>query len=272
MHASGWNVINVVDGSYDIAQIVEALDRARVSSGKPTFINIRTIIGQDMASAGTYKAHHGPFDWDSIRALKKLAGIEPESKYRIPARTLELFRKQRAKGQQHQDQWLETVAAYKTEHPELAAEFDDRVAGRPADVSGLLSQTNGSELEGLATREANGIILQKLWHVDPSLCGGGADLINSNKFTYDQDDVFQPPSGYQGRYIRHGIREHAMAGIANGLAVIPITATFFMFYIYAAPAVRMGALSGLQVIHIATHDSFGEPILLLFISTTAIVR
>jgi dihydroxyacetone synthase len=68
---------------------------------------------------------------------------------------------------------------------------------------------------------------------------------------------------YSGRYIHYGVREHAMAGISNGLAAfapqtfVPVTSSFFMFYLYAAPAVRMGALQSLQVIHVATHDSIG---------------
>lgn len=90
----------------------------------------------------------------------------------------------------------------------------------------------------LPTRETNGIILERLWKACPTLCGGGADLVNSNKIVYSEDDVFGPFTSFKGRYIRNGIREHAMASIANGIAAygpgtfLPITATFFMFYIY----------------------------------------
>ena len=93
---------------------------------------------------------------------------------------------------------------------------------------------------GMPTRESNGLILARLWEACPSLCGGGADLVNSNKIVYSETDVFGPFSSFKGRYIRNGIREHAMASIANGLAAyapgtfLPITATFFMFYIYVS--------------------------------------
>ena len=93
---------------------------------------------------------------------------------------------------------------------------------------------------GKPTRESNGMILERLWKTCPSLCGGGADLVNSNKIVYAENDVFSPSTAFKGRYIRNGIREHAMASVANGMAAygpgtfLPITATFFMFYIYVS--------------------------------------
>jgi dihydroxyacetone synthase len=90
----------------------------------------------------------------------------------------------------------------------------------------------------MATREVNGAVIEKLWAQYPALCGGGADLVNSNKVPYADKDVFHPSVGYTGRYIRNGIREHAMAAVANGLAAynpgtfLPLTATFLMFYLY----------------------------------------
>ncbi|KAF9883047.1 hypothetical protein FE257_004301 [Aspergillus nanangensis] len=139
-----------------------------------------------------------------------------------------------------------------------------RMAGSFGDWAATLNGLDSTKFQGMATRESNGENLDILWASNPALCGGGADLVGSNKFKYAVNDVFHPLHEFKGRYIRHGIQEHAMAAVANGLAAfhpgtfIPVTATFFMFYLYAAPAVRMGALSHLQVIHIATHDSFQE--------------
>jgi dihydroxyacetone synthase len=92
----------------------------------------------------------------------------------------------------------------------------------------------------VATREVNGIVSEKLWEACPAICGGGADLVNSNKLKYSDSDIFPPDSacGFKGRYIRYGIREYAVAAISNGLTAfsqgscLPITATFFMFYLY----------------------------------------
>ncbi|OAL32371.1 hypothetical protein AYO22_00393 [Fonsecaea multimorphosa] len=114
-----------------------------------------------------------------------------------------------------------------------------------------------------ATRTFNGQVFNTLLDRVPSLMAGGADLWNSNQLGDQSHRIFDSVNR-QGRVIRYGIREHAMAAISNGLAaychqmIVPITATFFMFYLYAAPGVRMGVLSGLKVIHIATHDSIAE--------------
>jgi dihydroxyacetone synthase len=91
MIASGWEVINVFDGRYDVRAIVSALDLSKNTS-KPVFINIRTVIGVDMASAGTAKAHHGGFDEKSITASKQLAGLKADSKYEIPEQSLKYLR------------------------------------------------------------------------------------------------------------------------------------------------------------------------------------
>ncbi|KIX05948.1 uncharacterized protein Z518_03922 [Rhinocladiella mackenziei CBS 650.93] len=128
----------------------------------------------------------------------------------------------------------------------------------------ILKSLDPSQFKGQATREINGKLIEKIWLACPAMCGGGADRVNSNKFYYSENDVFHPLTGYAGRYIPYGIREHAMASISNGIAAfnpgtfLPTTATFLMFYLYAAPGVRMGAHSHLQVIHFATHDSFAE--------------
>lgn len=114
-----------------------------------------------------------------------------------------------------------------------------------------------------ATRQYNGAIFNQMMERVPNLMAGGADLWNSNQMGHQGHRIFDR-NHYNGRVIRYGIREHAMASISNGIAayapgaLIPVTATFFMFYLYAAPGVRMGALSNLQVIHVATHDSIGE--------------
>ena len=96
-------------------------------------------------------------------------------------------------------------------------------------------------MSSLATRESNGVIMEKLWAACSALCGGGADLANSNKIYQALSDVFLP-GNYAGRYIRYGIREHAMASVSNGIAaygpgtLIPVTATFLMFYLYVSPS------------------------------------
>ncbi|KAH7117260.1 Transketolase, thiamine diphosphate binding domain-containing protein [Dactylonectria estremocensis] len=264
MRSQGWEVLDVQDGTYDVDSIVSALKLAKSYTGKPVFINIRTVIGIGTAVAGTYKAHHGSVDHDSVAYSKRLAGLDSTSTHIVPEASLTFFRERRTHGIRLQGEWTSLFSNYKDLYPEDASKFTSRLKpGIDAGVE-LLSTMDSKQFAGTATRDSNGIILERLWAAVPSLCGGGADLVNSNKIVYSAGDVFLPQTGYRGRYLRNGIREHAMASVANGMAAfhpgsfLPITATFFMFFLYAAPGVRMGALSDLQVIHIATHDSFQE--------------
>ncbi|KAL1591348.1 hypothetical protein SLS60_012047 [Paraconiothyrium brasiliense] len=265
MRASGWHVLDILDGSYDVEAIVSALRLAKTLTGKPVFVNIRTVIGLGTNVAGTFKAHHGAFDKESVALSKQLAGQDPSVTHIIPDDALSYFRERKTHGQNLQRRWDEQIESYSSHHADLAKSFN---AIRNADFGtewiDTLSDLETSQFQGLATREVNGILIEKMWAAYPALCGGGADLVNSNKVAYTEADVFHPAVSFAGRYVRYGIREHAMASISNGIAAynpgsfLPITATFFMFYIYAAPGVRMGALSHLPVIHFATHDSFAE--------------
>ncbi|GAM83024.1 hypothetical protein ANO11243_010100 [Dothideomycetidae sp. 11243] len=265
MRACGWHVLEIADGSYGVQRIVSALDTANSKSGKPVFINIRTVIGLGTRVAGTYKAHHGMFDAESVEVSKRLAGQDPSKTHEVSSDTLAYFRERKRHGESLERDWQSLIDRYAGTHAELANEFD-RVRQGDVDTEWrtVLENIDSSQLVDKATRDANGVLIEKLWKVHPALCGGGADLINSNKVSYDEDDVFHPQVSYRGRYVRYGIREHAMAAVSNGLAAynpgsfLPITATFLIFYLYAAPGVRMGALSHLPVIHMATHDSFAE--------------
>lgn len=240
MRSCGWAVLDIEEGNYDVQAVVAALLHARNIRGKPVFINIRTVIGVGTQVAGTAKAHHGPIDEDSVTKSKKAAGLDPAKSHEIPARALEYFRECKSRGQDLDRKWNALIAKYGQEHPELAASLQERREGGPGNESfRALDSIDTSTMKTLATRESNGLIMEKLWPICRSLCGGGADLVNSNKVYYSDTDVFLP-NHYAGRYIRYGIREHAMASISNGLAAynpgtfIPITATFFMFYLYVS--------------------------------------
>ncbi|RDK46560.1 hypothetical protein M752DRAFT_310084 [Aspergillus phoenicis ATCC 13157] len=259
MRPAGWHVLDVLDGSHDVEAIVSSLKYAQSLKGKPTFINIRTIIGVGTSAAGTAKAHHGSFDTESVAKSKLAIGQEPSETHNPTPRGLRFFRERKQHGEVLEKSWQGLLMEYTLEYPELASEFAFRLRGAKPDLRSILQDMDSRQFNTMPTRESNGLILQRLWEVCPSLCGGGADLVNSNKFIYSETDVFHPSVSYRGRYIRYGIREHAMAAITNGLAAynpgtfLPVTATFLMFYIYAAPGVRMGALSHLPAIH----NSFG---------------
>lgn len=238
MRASGWHVLDVLDGCHDVEAICSSLNHAKWLKGKPTFINIRTVIGIGTSTAGTAKAHHGAFDAESVARSKIAAGQDPSMTHNPSPHGLNYFRERKQHGEALERDWRDLLTRYAHQYPKKASDFADRARGAKPDLGTLFSNLDNEEFHGMPTRESNGLILEKVWKMHPSLCGGGADLVNSNKFIYSDSDVFHPSVSYKGRYIRYGIREHAMVSISNGLAAfhpgtfLPVTATFFMFYIY----------------------------------------
>lgn len=192
MRSSGWEVIDVYDGTYDVKAIVAALHLARVHRGKPVFINIRTVIGTDTAFAGTAKAHHGSFDRESIFHSKTLARIDPKVTHFVPPEALAFFRERKVYGAHQQQEWNDLLISYTSKYPDDAERLMARIEGSFGEWETKLDTLDSSKFEGLATRETNGDILELLWKVNPALCGGGADLVNSNKFKYSANDVFHP--------------------------------------------------------------------------------
>lgn len=271
MRASGWDVVDVEDGCYDIEGIVRALEQARSSKEKPTFINVKTVIGLDHAAAGTAPAHGAAFGAKSIVDVKKLYGFDPEEHFVISDTVREFFRQLPPRGEQWVQEWNQLVNEYAAKYPELAAEFQARVRGElPANWEQHVPSTFPDK--PTPSRASSGLVFNPIAKSINTFMVGTADLSPSVNMIWPDKVDFQHPDlrtgcgingNYAGRYIHYGIREHAMAAISNGLAayapntIIPVTSTFFMFYLYAAPAVRMGALQHLQVIHVATHDSIG---------------
>lgn len=248
MRACGWDVLNVDEGNYDVQAVVAAISHANNLRGKPVFINIRTTIGVGTKVAGTAKAHHGPIDEESVRKSKIAAGVDPSKTHEVPERALKYFRECKTRGHKLNQQWDDMIAQYGQSRPALASKLQQRRNGGPGNEAlEVLDSIDTASMNDLATRESNGLIMEKIWPVCETLCGGGADLVNSNKVYYSETDVFLP-NHRAGRYIRYGIREHAMASISNGLAAynpgtfLPITATFFMFYLYVSSSSSRSSL------------------------------
>ncbi|KAK7203042.1 Transketolase, thiamine diphosphate binding domain-containing protein [Myxozyma melibiosi] len=259
IRAMGWRIINVFDGDTDVSVLVNAIEIAKTYSGKPTMINIRTTIGFGTDKAGTAGAHHGTFSDADVERLTD--GTDRPTHYVLPA-VYEYFSEAGRRGAGLQQEWEHIIDEYSVAYPNEARELCSRLSGKPIDYRSLLADITIPDTIQ-AAREINGYVFRALFNKVPSMFAGGADLWGANKLGADHHVIFGPGS-YEGRIARYGIREHAMAAISNGIsafqpgAFIPITATFLMFYLYAAPGVRMGALNSLQVIHVATHDSFQE--------------
>ncbi|KAL5318119.1 hypothetical protein ACEPPN_015224 [Leptodophora sp. 'Broadleaf-Isolate-01'] len=129
MRASGWEVIDAANASYDVEAIVAALRFAKFSKGKPVFIHCRTVIGVDTTTAGTYKAHHGTFDRASIARLKRLAGLPDESTHVVPIEPLQFFRERKTYGRELENKWNALKSRYETACPQKAAELQSRIDG-----------------------------------------------------------------------------------------------------------------------------------------------
>ena len=270
MQACGWEVIDVMDGCFDIASIVDALAHSRTSE-KPTFVNVRTIIGLGSAVAGDAVAHGAAFGEKDVANMKRAYGFDTEQHFFISEEVRDLLADIPARGERWAREWQNLHQEYSKEYPELAAELDSRISGQLS--SNWKSLIPSSFPSGpTATRVSSGLVYNPIAAATPTFLTGTADLTPSVSMIYPDHTPFLdptrppstgPPGNYGGRYTHYGVREHAMAAVANGLAafhphaIIPITSSFFMFYLYAAPAVRMGALMQLQVIHVATHDSIG---------------
>ncbi|KAH8698178.1 dihydroxyacetone synthase, partial [Phaeosphaeriaceae sp. PMI808] len=272
MEACGWEVVDVEDGVNDVEAIVAALEKGRNPDRvKPLFINIRTIIGVGSAVAGQAVSHGVPIGKENIVAMKKAYGWDTSKTFYIPDKVKSFYADIPSRGAQYVQKWNDLLAAYTKAHPDLAATFKSRMAGElPKGWESMIPTSFPSD--PTPTRKSNNLAISKLIASSPTFIVGTADLTPSVNLTWPNYQTFNPPSltptsgakgSYEGRYIHYGIREHVMAAISNGLAaysprtIIPITSSFFMFYLYAAPAVRMGALQNLKVIHIATHDSIG---------------
>lgn len=208
-----------------------------------------------------------------MASIKKSFGLNPDEHFHLPQDVYDFFSDVTERGRTLEGQWKETLGNYTQAHPVLATEFRLRVAGRmPDDWTKCIPSKESLPTEPVASRKSAGLVTSQLGERLSNFLIGTADLTPSCNVTFPKKVDFQSPElrtacglngNYSGRYIHYGIREHAMCAISNGLAAfnkgtfLPVTSSFFMFYLYAAPAVRMAALQGLQQIHIATHDSIG---------------
>ncbi len=258
--AYGWDVQRVEDGN-DLAQIEEAIRRARGVTDKPSLIIVPTTIAYGSPhKAGSASAHGEPLGKDEVRATKEALGWPLAPDFYIPKPALDCFRQALVEGRRLQDDWQSRFDAYAAAHPEEAAIWKRRMAGElPQDWDADLPNFQPDD-GPLATRVASGKALNSLFHRVEELVGGSADLAPSNQ-TYLKDQSDLRPGSYAGPNIRFGVREHAMGAIANGLALhggfIPYTATFLTFSDYMRPAIRLAALSHLRVIFVFSHDSIG---------------
>lgn len=259
--AYGWHVIRNVNG-HDADEIEVALEAA-LESDKPTLICCKTTIGFGSPKHGGKASSHGaPLGAEEIEVVRKELNW-PHAPFEIPA---DIYAEWDAKeaGAKAEAAWQEKFAAYQTEHPELAAEFERRMQGDlPADfaekAAAYIAEV-AAKGESIASRKASQNSLNAYGPLLPELLGGSADLAGSN-LTLWSGCKGVSDSDASGNYVFYGVREFGMSAIMNGIALhgglIPYGATFLMFMEYARNAVRMSALMKQRVLYVFTHDSIG---------------
>ncbi|MDP2647078.1 MAG: transketolase, partial [Desulfobacterales bacterium] len=256
--AYGWQVLPVADGN-DSGAIAMAINAAKAQTQRPSLILLRTHIAfgspnkQDSADA-----HGAPLGKEEIYLTKQNLGWPPDQSFYVPEPALKIFRKCIDQGNDSETRWRETFKRYEKKHPELAKQWTDAVnAALPEDWDAQLPGFSAND-SPVATRAVSGKLLNALAGKLPELIGGSADLAPSNNTLIGACHDFQK-SAYDGRNIRFGVREHAMAALMSGMALHkglrPYGGTFLVFSDYMRPAIRLAALMKLPVIYIFTHDS-----------------
>ena len=258
--AYGWNVTRVGDAN-DLVMLERAFRTFQKTTDRPTLIIVDSHIAYGAPNKQDTSAAHGePLGEEEIRKTKRNYGWPEDTKFHIPDAVYEHFRQGvGAQGKAFRDAWFTRVKEYKAKYPELADQlyrmqhrqlpdgWDKDLPAFPADV------------KGLATRVSSGQVLNALGKRVPWLMGGSADLAPSAKtrLTFEgAGDVSAETPG--GRNLHFGVREHVMAAILNGMALVKVRAYgsgFLIFSDYARGGIRLGALMELPVIHIFTHDS-----------------
>lgn len=247
MRACGWDVIEIQDGCYDVEGLVKALLQAKASTEKPTFINVRTVIGIGSEVAGDAKAHGAAFGAEGVKTIKRHFAMSPDEHFVVSDKVYIFFQEMASRGEKAEEDWSNLLSGYADAYPELYGEFQKRIAGEfTEDWRSIIPAKETFPTVPTASRKSAGIICNPLAAALKNVMVGTADLSPSVNMMWRGKVDFQNPGlktacgingNYTGRYIHWGIREHAMASISNGLAafnkgtILPITSSFFMFYI-----------------------------------------
>jgi transketolase len=257
--AYGWHVQHLGE-DLGLERIEAALDAARAEDGRPSLIVVRTHIAPGSPNKqDTHGAHGAPLGEEEIRLTKQAYGWPSEEPFFIPEEALEHLRASVESGRRREAEWGERFDAYRSEHPDLAAELERILARRLPDDWDAEVPRKGPDAGMIATRKASNEVIQWAAAQVPELVGGSADLAPST-LTLINDGGDVEAGAYGGRNLHFGIREHAMGAVVNGLVLHNLRAfgaTFLIFSDYMKAAIRLAALMRIPSIVVFTHDSIG---------------
>lgn len=260
MEAFGFQTLTVEDGN-NLEEISKAIEMAKAEKTKPSFITVKTKIAFGCpAKEGSESSHGSPLGEENVKALRDNLGWEEQEAFVIPQDVYDNFAQKAKKGQEAEDNWNKLFKAYCEKYPEKKALWDKYFA--VIDDEKLLNCDEfwSYEDKPQATRSLSGNMINRLAKIMPNFWGGSADLGPSNKTVIKDGGSFSK-NNYLGRNIHYGVREFAMAAIANGITLYGGTktfvGTFFVFSDYLKPMARLAALMKIPVTYVLTHDSIG---------------
>ncbi len=254
----GWNFLEI--NGHNEKQISKAITKASKSK-KPTLISCKTIIGFGSPNkSGKASSHGSPLGDDEITLVRKKLKWNNQP-FEIPDEILKEWREIGNKGEQLENNWLETI---NKKNPKIKNELN--LTNQESNLGGLENLIREEKKKhfdskpSLATRQCSMAAIERISVLLPQLIGGSADLSGSNNTKTNNSKIINSKN-FNGNYIHYGVREHGMAAVMNGLAlyggIIPYGGTFLIFSDYCKPSIRLSALMGLKVIYVFSHDSIG---------------
>ena len=246
----GWDYISI--NGHNEKEIFKALKKVQKAK-KPTVISCKTKIGYGSPNkSGKASSHGSPLGVDEIKLVRKALNWKTKP-FDIPNKILNEWRKIGQRGEILEKKWNKVLKRKKIK-------FNQTLKNNFTAVLKKEKENAIKEPKSLATRKCSEMTLNALTKQKNNLIGGSADLAGSNN-TKTKNHKIIKPGDFTGDYIHYGVREHAMSGVMNGIALhsnlIPYGGTFLIFSDYCKPSIRLSALMKKRVIYVMTHDSIG---------------
>lgn len=258
--AYGFQTLVVEDGN-NLEEIGAAITAAKADKTRPSMITVKTKIGFGCpAKEGKASAHGEPLGTDNVTALKDNLNWPSKDPFYVPDEVYANYKAIADKKAEVEAEWNAMFAKYSEEYPDMKELWD-----KQNDLDSAKGLIDDEEFWAYAdkpeaTRNLSGMVINRIKDLVPGFIGGSADLAPSTK-TYMNNEGDFSKENYGGRNLHFGVRELAMAGIGNGLALHgglrPFVSTFFVFSDYVKPMARLSALMGLPITFVLTHDSIG---------------
>lgn len=257
--AYGFQTLVVEDGN-NLEEIGAAIEAAKADLTRPSMITVKTKIGFGSPREGMASAHGEPLGVDNIKALREKLGWTSETAFEVPEEIYENYKAIASKNAKVEDEWNKLFESYCGEYPDMKKLWgqyhDENAAKKLMDDEAFWAYEDKAD----ATRNLSGQVINRIKDHLPNFIGGSADLSPSTKTLMKGEGSFSKED-YSGRNLHFGVRELAMAGIGNGIALYgglkPYVSTFFVFSDYIKPMARLAALMGIPVAYVLTHDSIG---------------